>query len=160
MLQYRPYLRQGNPRKQLDKFSNGHTVFKVFKKDRHGNPGSVKKPSATHTFGVALYFTATRPVNHDLNISTKVIGLPLLVCGVGQCLPPTRGDRAMRVRFWGESTREKEKLVRLSSRNFFSCATASPHAFHPKARSHYPITALGSFMVGDPEPGQDRTTSQ
>ena len=59
MLQYRPYLRQGNPRKQLDKFSNGHTVFKVFKKCCHGNPGSVKKPSAAHPLGIALYIRAT-----------------------------------------------------------------------------------------------------
>ena len=66
----------------------------------------------------------------------------------------------MRMRFWGESTREFEKLVRLSSRNFLRCATSSPHAFHPKARSHHPITALCIFIVGDREPKLDQCMLQ
>jgi len=42
-----------------------------------------------------------------------------------------RSDWGMRVRFWGESTRETEASVRRQ---------LSAHAFHPKARSHAPIT--------------------
>ena len=86
-----------------------------------------------------------------------VNAFPLLIRQVRSLLPPPRGDWAMRMRFWDESTREVEKLVRLSSRNFFRCATASPHAFHCKARSHYPITALCSLVAGKREPVQERT---
>ena len=66
---------------------------------------------------------------------------------------PQRGDWAMCVRFWGRNTREVEKLARLSPRSFFRCAIALPRPFRPKARSHYPITALCSFKVGEREPG-------
>jgi hypothetical protein len=47
------------------------------------------------------------------------------------CALTRRGDRAMRMRFWGENTREWAGAVhqRLLAR-----------AFHPKARSHGPIT--------------------
>ena len=55
---------------------------------------------------------------------------------------PPHGDWAMRVRFWGENTRDWEKSVKLSLGDFLPAPTSSPHAFHPKARSHFPITAL------------------
>jgi len=42
-----------------------------------------------------------------------------------------RGDRGMCMRFWGENTRETEGSERLR---------LSARAFHPKARSHTPIT--------------------
>ena len=48
------------------------------------------------------------------------------------------GDWAMRMRFWGENTRETEAAV---------CKRLPTRAFHPKARSHSPITvpsAVGS----------------
>ena len=57
-------------------------------------------------------------------------------------LPP-RGDCAMRVRFWGENTRGLEKWVKLSLGHFFvKFDRPLTRAFHPKARSHDPITAL------------------
>ncbi len=51
-------------------------------------------------------------------------------------LPPPRGDWAMRMRFWGESTRDQEKLVRLSSRNFLGRSTVCPTRISPQS----PIT--------------------
>ena len=55
---------------------------------------------------------------------------------------PPHGDWAMRVRFWGENTRDGEKSVSLSLGVFIGASNVSPRAFHPKARSHFPITAL------------------
>uniref|UniRef100_UPI00374D1F12 hypothetical protein n=1 Tax=Rhodoferax sp. TaxID=50421 RepID=UPI00374D1F12 len=53
-------------------------------------------------------------------------------------LQTRRGDRAMCMRFWGENTRETQGAIhqRLLTR-----------AFHPKARSHDPITTPG--VVGE-----------
>ena len=51
-----------------------------------------------------------------------------------------RGDRAMCMRFWGENTRETDASVRL--RRF-------ARAFHPKARSHDPITTPGAVGGGN-----------
>ncbi len=49
----------------------------------------------------------------------------------------------MRVRFWGENTRGLEKWVKLSLGHFFvKFDRPLTRAFHPKARSHDPITAL------------------
>jgi len=48
------------------------------------------------------------------------------------------GDWAMRMRFWGENTREIEAAV---------CKRLSTRAFHPKARSHHPITVPSAFEV-------------
>ena len=62
----------------------------------------------------------------------------LCVCG----FRPPHGDWAMRMRFWRENTRDWEKSVSLSLGVFFGASDASPRAFHPKARSHSPITAL------------------
>ena len=54
-----------------------------------------------------------------------------------------RGDRAMRMRFWSGITRGQEKWVKLALGHFLSCLTKLlPRAFHSKARSHSPITAL------------------
>jgi hypothetical protein len=51
------------------------------------------------------------------------------------------------LRFWGEITRGVEKWVTLSRGHFCIVFWASlPRAFHPKARSHDPITGLG-FVV-------------
>ena len=64
----------------------------------------------------------------------------LYVCG----FRPPHGDWAMRMRFWGENTRDGEKSVSLSLGVFIGASNVSPRAFHPKARSHFPITALCS----------------
>ena len=48
------------------------------------------------------------------------------------------GDWAMRMRFWGENTREIEAGV---------CKRLPTRAFHPKARSHSPITAPSVVRV-------------
>ena len=52
-----------------------------------------------------------------------------LICALAH--QTRRGDRVMCMRFWGENTRETEASVRL---RLFA------RAFHPKARSHDPIT--------------------
>ena len=51
-----------------------------------------------------------------------------------------RGDRVMRMRFWGENTRETDASVR---QRLFA------RAFHPKARSHDPITMPGAVGGGN-----------
>ena len=43
---------------------------------------------------------------------------------------------------------------------FLGKALFVPRAFHPKARSHYPITALCSFMVGCGSRGFDQSSRQ
>ena len=58
---------------------------------------------------------------------------PLLVRQMGLPLPTPHGDWAMRMRFWSESTRGQEKLVRLSSRNFFGKSTVCPTRISPQS---------------------------
>jgi hypothetical protein len=61
--------------------------------------------------------------------------------------PP--GDRAMRMRFWSGITRGQEKWVKLALGHFLGVNDKwRPRAFHSKARSHSPITALrGCFSA-------------
>jgi hypothetical protein len=46
------------------------------------------------------------------------------------------GDWVMRMRFWGENTREIDAVV---------CQRLPTRASHPKARSHRPITVPGTL---------------
>ena len=59
------------------------------------------------------------------------------------------GDSAMCCGFGVEARAGAKKLVRRGGREFFSDATASPHAFHPKARSHRSATAPGGDGQSD-----------
>ena len=52
-------------------------------------------------------------------------------------------DRAMRVRFWCESTRDKKNACDTVVAHFLLFPPGElPRAFPTKARSHFPITAL------------------
>ena len=97
-----------------------------------------QKSSAPHRIHPAWRCGAskTRCGNYDL---IKGARLELTSERPSELSPATcltrRGDRVMRMRFWGENTRETEASVRL--RRF-------ARAFHPKARSHDPITTPGA----------------
>jgi hypothetical protein len=54
-----------------------------------------------------------------------------------------RGDRVMRMRFWSKNTREIKRAVRPRS---------LARAFHPKARSHGPITTPRAAGLGQAKP--------
>jgi hypothetical protein len=65
---------------------------------------------------------------------------PLSVCG-------PRGDRAMRMRFWGGITRGHEKWVKLAIGHFLRRPKNSFHApSTPKPHAHGPITALRYYF--------------
>ena len=54
------------------------------------------------------------------------------------------GDRAMRMRFWCESTRDTKNVCDTVVAHFLLFPPDElPRAFPTKARSHFPITALG-----------------
>ena len=54
----------------------------------------------------------------------------------------------MRVRFWCESTRDTKNVCDTVVAHFLLFPPDElPRAFPTKARSHFPITALGSFFV-------------
>ena len=59
---------------------------------------------------------------------------------------PSRRQRNV-LRFWGGSTREEEKSVKLSLGHFFQAPTKVPRAFRPKAWSHRTITMTGGQLV-------------
>jgi hypothetical protein len=55
----------------------------------------------------------------------------------------------MRMRFWNGITRGDEKWDKLALGHFFDAIDRKlPRAFHSKARSHSPITALNGRVPG------------
>jgi hypothetical protein len=62
---------------------------------------------------------------------------------------PPRGDWAMGMRFWRESSaRPGENLCDTVVANFLFLEQRSlPRAFHTKARSHFPITTLSGYFL-------------
>jgi hypothetical protein len=64
------------------------------------------------------------------------------------CNQPPRGDWAMGMRFWRESSaRVGKNLCDTVVANFsFVDQRWLPRAFHTKARSHFPITTLREFV--------------